>query len=491
MDHDGGSTARPGLARVPTGVPGLDAVLGGGLLAGDAYLVVGAPGTGKTTLGNQLAFAHAAAGGAALVATLLTETHDRMLAHLRGFRFLDPEQVGGRVRYLSLLRPLEEGGLDGVLEALRRDVREHGAGLLVVDGTAAAEELAPSGFDYGRFVHGLQAWSALLGCTTVLLSSGRTEEAGAVATHVDGVLELRLEQAGARDVRWLRVAKLRGSAYLNGQHRFAIGEAGVAVFPRLEAALAGVVPDPPAPTGRLALGVPGLDAMLEGGLLPGTSTMLLGSPGAGKTLLALHFLAEGARRGEPGLLAGFHETPPTLAATADGIGLDLGRHLEAGLVRVLWRAPLETSPDAWAWELLALAEEHRPRRLVVDALSDLNRLFVVPERQAAFAQALTNRLRALGITALFALELDTFAGPELAASVPGVSAAFDSGLLIRTGELRSRLVRLVSVLKMRQSGFDPTIRRCAIGERGIELGEAFGEAAGLLTGEADAGAAGP
>ena len=483
MNEHEGLASLSGLARVPTGVPGLDAVTDGGFLAGDAYLVIGAPGTGKTTLGNQLAFAHAARGGAVLFATLLTETHERMLAHLSGFRFVDPELVGERVRYLSVLQALEEAGLDGVLEALRRGVREHGAGLLVVDGTVAAEELVGSGFDYGRFVQGLQARLALLGCTTVLLSSGRTEEAGALGTHVDGVVELSLEGVEARDIRWLRIAKLRGSAYLGGRHRFVIDERGIAVYPRIEAALAGVVPTHPTPSERVGIGVAGLDAMLDGGLLTGSSTVVMGTPGAGKTILALHFLAEGARRGESGVIASFHETAPLLAATADAVGLGLGRHVESGAVRVMWQAPLEGSPDAWAWDLLRLVDDVRPRRLVVDALSDLNRLFAVPQRQVAFVQALANELRTRGITALFNLEIDSFASQELVAPIPSVSAAFDNGILLRTGELRSRVERLVSVLKTRQSGFDPTIRRCTIGEHGIVLGEPFGEVAGLLTGD--------
>ena len=132
------SLSLPELARLPTRVPGLDAVLGGGLLVGDAYLVAGSPGTGKTTLGNQLAFAHAAAGGTAVVATLGTETHDRMLAHLRGFRFADPALVGGRLRYVSLLDAWQGGGIDGAIGALMGIIRQHGVGLVVVDGTWGA-----------------------------------------------------------------------------------------------------------------------------------------------------------------------------------------------------------------------------------------------------------------------------------------------------------------------------------------------------------------
>lgn len=237
------------------------------------------------------------------------------------------------------------------------------------------------------------------------------------------------------------------------------------------------------PVEPVAFGVPGLDVMLAGGLAVGSSTLLLGTPGAGKTLLGLQFLAEGARVGEPGLMASFQETTPALAATADRAGMELGPHLESGLVQVLWRAPLEFSPDAWAWQLLAAIEEHRPRRLVIDAFTDLVRLFADPQRKVPFAQALTNELRTRGVTSLFVLEIDTFVGPRLDAPVPTVSATMDSGILLRTVELGSALRRLVSILKHRQNAADPTIRELAIGPHGITVGAPF-NATGLLTGSA-------
>ena len=471
----------PQLPRFPTGVSGLDTVLGGGLLTGDSYLVTGAPGTGKTTLGNQLAFAHAAGGGSAIIATLLTETHDRMLAHLRGFRFVDPTVIGERLRYLSLLNALQAGGLDAVLAELSPMVREYGATLLVIDGAGVASAVASSGLDLGHFIHGLQARTALLGCTTVLLAG--SQEAISAETHVDGVLHLVNERVGSRDLRSLRVVKLRGSRYLSGRHDLTIGLDGIAVFPRLEAVFAELMPTWQTPDERVAFGVPLLDGMLAGGLVVGSSTLLLGTPGAGKTLLGLHFLAEGARRGEPGLIASFQETAPALTATADRAGLALGAHVDSGLIRVLWRAPLQVSPDEWAWQLLAAVEEHQPRRLVIDAFTDLVRLFADPERQAAFAQALANALRDRGVISLFLLEIDTFVGPQLAASVPTVSGIMDSGILLRTVELDSEWHRLVSVLKHRQTAADLTIREFTIGPQGIVVGESFA-ATGLLTGSA-------
>jgi circadian clock protein KaiC len=468
----------PELARLPTLLPGLDAVLGGGLLAGDTYVIAGELGTGKTTLGNHLAFAHAAAGGTAIIATFLTETHDQMLAHLQGLAFADPALVAHQVHYMNLGASLEAGGVDGVLATLGQTVHAYGATLLVIDSVGEATP-AHSAFATGEFLHRLQVRLSMLGCTTVVLAAGRDGASG----HADGVIELTHETAAGRDVRWLRVAKLRGSRSLNGRHRFVIGEEGVVVYPRLEAALSEVEPAALTSNERLAFGVPGLDAMLSGGVLEGSSTLLLGTPGAGKTLLGLHFLAEGARRGEPGLIASFLETAADLAKIADRVGMRIGQHMTSGLVQVLWRPPLELGPDAWAWDLLAAVEEHRPKRLLIDAFTDLLSLFADPERQYRFVNALTNALRRQGVTMIVNFEIDSYVSQELAAAVPNISAVMGNGILLRSLELESRFRRIVSILKLREGAFDPTIREFVIGDEGIVVGEPLA-ATGLLTGAA-------
>ncbi|HEV2074185.1 MAG TPA: ATPase domain-containing protein, partial [Thermomicrobiales bacterium] len=381
--------------------------------------------------------------------------------------------------YISLLSSLQEGGFNELMRLLVETLRTHRATLLIIDGAGAARMLAESDFDYARFMHGLQARTALLNCTMVLLAGER--EADVAATHVDGLIQLSNRPTHARDTRWLRVAKLRGSNYLNGQHRFAIGSNGITVFPRLESTQAQMAPAWFDPQKRLPVGIPGLDTALGGGLQEGSSTLAVGTTGAGKTLLGLHFLAEGARRGEPGLIASFNETPRAVVSTADSAGMGLSPHVDSGLVQIMWHPPLELAPDEWAWQLLATIDEHQPRRLVVDAISDLLPLFAIPERKSLFPPALVNRLRDRGVTTVFIVEVDAFVSPSLIVPVENLSATMDNGILLRTVEVRSSLRRMISILKQRQGAFDPTIRELLVGSNGLTVGDPF-DASGLMTG---------
>jgi circadian clock protein KaiC len=273
--------------------------------------------------------------------------------------------------------------------------------------------------------------------------------------------------------------------HLTGRHEFVISDAGIVVSPRLEALVAGSnLPDAASVPRRLSTGMSGLDAMLGEGLLAHSSTLLAGNPGAGKTLTGAHFIVAGAERGEPGLIAGFHESPQRLVATADAVGLDLGRLVDAGVVRILWQLPTELSPDAWAQTLLAAMAEQRPARLFVDALTDVQQHMVPSDRLGDYMTALVTVLRSAGVTSLFAAELDTLVGPELRIPIPTVSAILDNTILLRRFELGGQLQRLVSVIKMRQSAADSALRNFDITDAGITIGEPFSQATALLTGSA-------
>lgn len=455
------------LVRASTGVRGLDTVLHGGLFAGALCLVMGRPGTGKTVLANQVAHRHAGAGGQVVYVTLLSESHGRMLAHLASFEFFEPSLIGAGLYYVSAHTELEREGLPGGLRAIHRVVREHRATLLVIDGLNTAGAVARDDLDLKHFLFQLQVFCQVVGCTALLLSdapaSARPEQ-----TVVDALLALGEERQDQRTVRTLEVVKLRGSEHLRGRHVFEITSKGVDLFPRLELLSRGVIPL--AGDERRSTGVPGLDAMLSGGLLPATSTLLLGAPGSGKTLLGLTFLEAGVARGEPGLYLGFYEAPARLRQAAGAIGLTLPAPTPEGGIELLWREPLDLSVDAVARDLLDAVERRRVRRLFIDGAAGLVEGILFEGRTLAFLTALMNELRRRGVTTVMSVETTHFFAHDPQVPIRGVAALGDAVLLLRYEEARSRLRRMISIFKARGVRVDPTVRELLLSERGFEVG---------------------
>jgi circadian clock protein KaiC len=494
MTADRGGGGGPAFARVPSGVPGLDAVLGGGFLRGGVYILRGAPGTGKTTLGHQLCFAHirtaradgpggpggvtdaaargAARGGAsarALYVTLLAENHARMMAHLGAMRFFDAAAVPDRLYYVSAFRTLEEEGLRGLVGLLRKEAARLGAGVVVLDGLVAAADAARDGTEFKRFIHDLQAVAGAVDRTVFLLTSAGAGDAAVTPeqTMVDGIVELTRLPRDALTERRLEVHKFRGSDHLDGRHTLRITGDGVVVHPRFEA-IHGDPPEEDPDGGRVTTGVADLDAALHGGLPGATSTLVVGPSGAGKTTLGLHFLAA-STAAEPGLLFGFYETPPRLRVKARALGLDLDHLLGEGRVELLWQAPTERELDALGHRLVGAVRRLGARRVLVDGLGGFLEGAAEPERLKRFFAALANALRAAGATTLFTVETPRLFGTEVELPMTGVSAVAENMLLMRLVEQQGRLRRTLAALKVRDSDFEPSLMGFAIGPAGIAL----------------------
>jgi circadian clock protein KaiC len=474
------------IERVPSGVPGLDTILRGGFPKGGIHILQGTPGAGKTILGNQICFHHAAAGGRALYATLLAESHARMLLHLGTLRFFDASRLPDQVSYVSGLGALEGEGLPGLVTLLRREIAARKASVLVLDGLAAAEDRATSATGFKKFVQELQAQAALHGCTAFLLATAKGQAVPPEHTMVDGVVELTDVRFGSRTERGLFVNKLRGSDYLPGRHPFRITPDGVVVYPRVEAAFRRSTRPDEARSDRLSTGVAGLDAMLGGGGVPeGTVTGVLGSSGIGKTVLGLHFVC-GSGAAEPGLFFGFYETPPRLLQQAASLGLDLEGAIDRGEVEILWQPVGEHAQDALAHRLLDAVARRGVRRLFLDGLGGFIEASVEPGRIARFFSVLVNELRSRGVTALYTMETRDVVGPGIELPVTGISSIVENLVALRYVEHRARSRRLVSVVKVRGSGFDPGLREFVItGGVGISLATgAFEGAEDLLSGSA-------
>ncbi|MEO8285005.1 MAG: ATPase domain-containing protein [Chloroflexota bacterium] len=490
---------------MPTGIRGLDTILHGGFFSSGIYLIAGEPGSGKTILSNQIAFNHVASGGRVVFTSLLSETHARMFAQLSSLSFFDEGPIGGALYYISGYGVLQKDGLKGLLSLLQSAIQDHQATLLVIDGIMHAEPFASSGPTIKEFVHSLHQYAEASGCTILLLSSrgsgtgsgtgngNKAVESDRVSleTTVDGVIELCRERVGMQSVLELEVQKFRGSAHRRGAHTMEITGNGIEVYPRTELLLSSsassassvqAIRTGPASRERLPFGIERLDEMLLGGLLHGSTTVLLGPPGSGKTLLGLHFLAEGARRDEPGLYFGLNEPPPLVIDAADEIGLDFTGFVSEGRIEIFWQPALEASLDLLAQDVLATVRERGVKRLFIDGLDAFSDVSAYSERLALFLTALTYQLRALGVTTLTSVELEHLFGPTVEIPIKGVFAIVENIIFLRYVELRAQLYRFISVLKARRSKHDLAIREFTIGEAGIEVSDALASAEAILTG---------
>ncbi|HET8846667.1 MAG TPA: ATPase domain-containing protein [Ktedonobacteraceae bacterium] len=481
--------------RVSSGIAGLDRLLHGGLLKGRLYLIMGPPGSGKTILSNQICFHHVAHGGRVLYLTLLAETNSRLLADLQAFAFFRAAPISDTLFYVSGYQTLLQEGLAGLLTLLRTEIQRLGATMLVLDGAVIAEDVAPHSLDWKQFLHGLRATIEILNCTTFLLSPLHHMAASSgEQTLVEGIIELARHRDDARLVRELEIHKFRGSGFVEGRHLYVINETGVQLFPRIEALFTGsaevlarkdispVLPE------RLPVGIAQLDAMLHGGLPAGSTTLLLGEAGTGKTLLGSHFLLQGARQGQRGLYYGFFEHPAELLRKLRPFEPATSRFVADGLLAVHWQSPLQNHLDPLAEHLLQVIEQTGTQRLFLDGLDGFQRSVASAERLDLFLTALLAALRQREVTTICSIKLPNLFSSTIAVppSLEGIISLVGNVVILRHVELRSQLYRLISILKMWESDYDPSIREFRIHEQGIEIAPTFASAEAILTGIAHA-----
>ena len=474
------------LERLPSGIAGLDTIMDGGFLKGGLYIVQGPPGTGKTTFGNQVCFNHVASGGAsggrALYVTLLAEYHARMMQHLSVMAFFDASKIPDQITYLNGLRVLHDDGLKGLLNMLRREVTARGASVLVLDGIVSARRAAEDEQAFNEFVHEMQAIALATECTVFMLTSAQGTKITPEHTMVDGIIELADQLVGWSGERSLQVSKFRGSDFLNGRHAFKITGDGIVVHPRTEALLARPSRPDPGTSGKVSSGVDQLDAMLDGGLPGSSTTMVMGPSGTGKTTLGLQFLARSSEA-EPGLMFGFYETPTRLDAKINAVCEPLRGLIDSGTVAIQWQTPTDDLLDAYGERLLRAVHRQNARRVFIDGLGAFQSAAgAEPNRIGKFLTALMNEMRVLGVTTLYTLEVPDIAGPTVRTPVGDLSSLAKNLILLRFVELRSRLYRLISILKVRDSQFDPALYEYRTSSQGLVIEATSDSAETIMTG---------
>jgi circadian clock protein KaiC len=299
---------------------------------------------------------------------------------------------------------------------------------------------------------------------------------------VDGIVELTDQLVGWSAESFLQVVKLRGSAFLRGRHAFKITSNGIVVHPRIEALLARPSRPDQGGVGRVSSGADRLDVMLGGGLPEASTSMIMGPSGTGKTTLGLQFLSR-CTETEPGLLFGFYETPARLDAKIAQVCPALRGPLDSGTVEVQWQPPTDDLLDAYGERLLRTVRQRKVRRLFIDGLGAMQTAAgAEPSRTGNFLTALMNEMRVLGVTTLYTLEVPDLMGPAIRSPIGDLSSLSENLILLRFVEVRSRLYRLLSLLKVRDSDFDMTLHEYVTSGQGLLI-EASSESAEQIMAE--------
>jgi circadian clock protein KaiC len=454
------------VKRITTGNPALDEVLGGGMVADAITLVVGAPGSGKTILAEQFLFASATADRPGLYLSTASEPFDKLLRYGQSLDFFDVAAVGRSVFYDDLGDALIDDGLDGVLERVDDLLKTHQPGLVIIDSFKALQSFAPDDAAFRRFLRDLAGRFSALSMSALWV--GEYDPAYAASTPefavADTIICLETRRTAERSSRLLSVRKLRGSEFLSGDHLYRITAKGLQVFPRLadrRDAGAFSVADHRVPTG-----VPALDASLEDGYWPGSTTLVAGPSGVGKTLMGLHFVFEGGRRNEPGILLTLQENRHQLTRIIERFGWSLADPN----VHLLDRSPVDVYIDELVYELLDLVTQTGARRIVVDSFNDLETSGSDPIRFTEFVYSLVQRCSHLGVSLMFTYEtIELFRTMRL--SDRGLSHIADNVVLLQYVRDGSTMKRSLTIIKSRGSSATHTTREFRIAASGMTLGE--------------------
>lgn len=478
---------QPVISQLPSGVPGLDALLGGGLAEFSFNMIAGEPGVGKTTLGHQIMFTLATPQRKALFFTVLGEPAMKMLRYQQQFSWFDAAKLEDSIRYVNLSDELVSGDFDVILARIEQEVRSYAPGLVFVDSFRSMALTAQGGSDnaadlriftqrLGIFLSSWQATTFLIGEYETLAGSGNP-----VATVADGVLMLSQNLHQDSMVRKIEVKKVRGQAHLPGRHTYRINRDGIHVFPRTlhvsptpeDKALVARQADAP----RLSMGIPVLNEMMGGGLPAGFSLLIAGPSGSGKSMLATEFILEGLRAGEKGVVAAFEKSP------GRSRNPQLDKLVARGQVEVIDMRALDLSIDETLYELTQSIRRSGAMRVVIDSLAGFE-LALAPNFRADFREALYRLvavLTGMGATVLLVSELED-RYTDLRFSPSGEAFLTDAIIVQRYVELGGKLRRVIAVVKVRNSEHSNDLRFFDITKDGLVIGEPTPDVQSMLTG---------
>jgi len=471
----GRAASKPGkvaIRKLPTGVRGLDEILGGGIPEFSFNIIAGTPGCGKTTLAHQIAFANATAKRPALYFTVLGEPALKMLRYQQQYSFFDEAKLGKAVRFINLSEVVMRQDLNAVLEEIIKQVTAVHPSIVVVDSfrTVVRKAVAdPLEGEMQTFIQQLAQFLTSWEATTFLVGEYVPEEVrdNPVFTVADGLLWLSQVSARNSVGRKLQIFKVRGQASVPGLHTVRITDDGLQAFSRTLGLGIGNM-NPLRERRRLSMGIAELDEMMCGGLLEGDSLLVAGPSGTGKSALATQFIAAGLRRGERAIMALFEERPQGYTDRADSLGLHFKSPLRKGILELLYLRPLDLSVDEITQAILDAVKRVGAKRLVIDSLVGFE-MALAPGFREDFRESLYRMIVALtgaGVTILTTVEVeDNFTALQF--SHYAISFLTDDIIRLRYVEIDGQLRKVMVVIKMRGGNHSKDIREYVITDKGV------------------------
>ncbi len=482
MEHQNSETHR----FLSTGVAGLDTILGGGLTSDRLFLIEGEPGTGKTTLALQ--FLHEGVrNGESVIYITLAETRVELtaVAHSHGWSMdgihvediIPNENILHPDHQFTIFHPSEiEMGMttQRILDAIEK----YKPTRVVLDSLSELQLLAESALRYRRQVLALKQYLSGKGCTTLFLDD-RTALSGdlQVRSVAHGVITLELiNQDYGSERRRVRIVKYRGIAFRGGSHDYKIVTGGLTVYPRLIAAQSRVN----APRSQLSSGIATLDALTGGGLEEGTSTLISGPPGTGKSSLCAQYVYAAIQRGQKAAMFLFEEATNNLLLRCTGLGLDLQGALDNGMLAIKQIDPAEMSPGEFMQTVID-SESDGARVIVIDSLNGY--LKAMPDERflTTHMHELLTYLGQRGVVTMLVGVQPGVIGGSMSSSVDASYIA-DSVIMLRYFEARGKVRQAISVFKKRVGLHERTIRLFTMTEKGIVVGDVLTNFHGILTG---------
>jgi circadian clock protein KaiC len=472
---------------VSTGIVGLDNILSGGLPVGHLYLIEGDPGTGKTTAALQFLMLGAARGEHVLYVTLSeskaeleegADSHGWSLEGVEIHEFAPTEQSLRPEDQYSHFHPSEVEFQDTTQHILDK-IEASQPKLVVFDSLSELRLLARDPLRFRRQILALKHFFINRVCTVLLLddrtAEGRDLQLQSIAHGV--IMFERLPREYGVERRRLRVTKLRGSRFREGFHDYTIETGGLNVYPRL---IAGEHRQEQ-PEGDASSGSPALDALWMGGIPRGTSTLIIGPAGSGKSSIAIQYAIAAAGRGEVSGIFNFDETLSTVYKRSAQLGADLRPHVESGKVRITQLDPAEISPGQFLSQVRSAVEKDGARVIVIDSLNGFLNAMSGEQMLVAQMHELLTFLDQAGVVTLIVLTLSGMLGTNMSMPVD-LSYLSDNVLILRFFEAEGRLRKAISVVKKRGGKHEDTIRELSFSERGMKISEPLTQYHGVTTG---------